>query len=59
MQRLHLALWLGLPGLLLADPTSAQDKGEVKLEIVNYDGLKNAVLKNRGKVLVVEFWGEF
>lgn len=37
----------------------AQDKGEVKLDIVKYDGLKDAVVRNRGKVVLIDFWGEF
>ena len=38
---------------------NAQDKGEVKLDIVKYDGLKDAVVRNRGKVVLIDFWGEF
>src|SRR5262245_37504669 len=30
--------------------------GEVKLEVVKYEGLKAAVLKHRGKVVYVDFW---
>jgi hypothetical protein len=53
---------VGLIGalLLLAGlPGSAQDKGPVKLDVVKYDGLKEAVVKQRGKVVLIDFWGEF
>jgi hypothetical protein len=60
MQRSRPALLLGLFGVLLAgSATSQEKKADVKLEIVKYDGLKNAVLKNRGKVVLLDFWGEF
>jgi hypothetical protein len=36
----------------------AQDK-TVALRAVDHAGLKQAVLKQRGKVLIVDFWGEF
>lgn len=29
------------------------------LRVVKYDGLKDEVLRNRGKVVLVDFWGEF
>lgn len=32
---------------------------DVKLELVKYDGLTAAVRKQRGKVVVVDFWGDF
>jgi hypothetical protein len=50
---------ISLGALLLAAPATAQDKVEVKLEVVKYDGLKSAVAKHRGKVVLVDFWGEF
>jgi hypothetical protein len=59
MQRWHTTLLLGLAGALLTGSATSQEKAEVKLEIVKYDGLKNAVLKNRGKVVLIDFWGEF
>jgi thiol-disulfide isomerase/thioredoxin len=34
----------------------AQDPQGVAVQVVKYDGLKDAVLKNRGKVVVVDFW---
>jgi hypothetical protein len=39
---------------------SGQEKvGPIELKVVKYDGLKEAVLKNRGKVVLVDFWGEY
>ena len=32
---------------------------KVNLQTVNYDGLKEAINKQRGKVVLVDFWGEF
>ena len=38
----------------------AQEKSEeVTVRIVKYDGLKEEVLKHRGKVVVVDFWADF
>mgnify|MGYP001568874383 CR=1 FL=1 len=45
-------LWASIPG-------AAQEKSDVKLDVVKYDGLKDAVLRNRGKVILIDFWGEF
>lgn len=50
--------FLGLAcAVLVAGP--AQTTTEVHLQIVKYDGLADAVLKNRGKVVLVDFWGNF
>lgn len=43
--------------LVMGMPGTAQEKPEVKLEVVKYDGLKDAVSRNRGKVVLVDFWG--
>jgi hypothetical protein len=51
--RLTLLVCLGLSASLSG---LAQDKGEVKLDVVKYDGLKDSVLRNRGKVVLVDFW---
>jgi hypothetical protein len=51
--------WSSVAALLLVNTSPSQEKGQVKLETVKYDGLKNAVLKNRGKVVLVDFWGFF
>ena len=38
----------------------AQEKtDDVTLRVVKYEGLKEEVLKNRGKVVLVDFWGDF
>ena len=39
-----------------ADGGRTQDPQGVDVQVVKYDGLKEAVLKNRGKVVVVDFW---
>jgi thiol-disulfide isomerase/thioredoxin len=51
---LVLCLFLGLvaPGL-------SQVALDVDLRVVKYDGLKDAVLKNRGKVILIDFWGNY
>jgi len=59
MRQLPAAAVLSLTVLLLPGNAPGQDKGEVKLDVVKYDGLKNAVLKHRGKVVLVDLWGEF
>jgi thiol-disulfide isomerase/thioredoxin len=47
---------LGSLGLLtLGDRGAAQEKG-VTVQEVKYAGLQDLVLKNRGKVVVVDFW---
>lgn len=38
----------------------AQEKADdVTLRVVKYDGLKDEVLKNRGKVVLIDFWADF
>ncbi|MBM4067464.1 MAG: TlpA family protein disulfide reductase [Planctomycetes bacterium] len=41
---------------LLAVPGQSQQPGKIDVQVVSYDGLKDLVLKNRGKVVVVDFW---
>jgi hypothetical protein len=50
-----------LVGPLVLMPALAQDKkgDPTTYRIVKYDGLKDVILKNRGKVLFVEFWADF
>ena len=44
----------------LIQPGQAQNKGDgITLVPVKYDGLKDAIHKQRGKVVLVDFWGEF
>jgi len=53
---------VGLSLLLasFADLASSQEKtGDITMQVVKYDGLKQAVQKNRGKVVLVDFWGTF
>jgi hypothetical protein len=49
-----------LATLLPALPVPAQNKpGGVTLRTVKYAGLAEEVVKNRGKVVVVDLWGFF
>jgi thiol-disulfide isomerase/thioredoxin len=54
-----LALTLATAGMALT--AGAQDKkaDEVTLRVVKYDGLKEEVFKHRGKVVMIDFWGDF
>jgi hypothetical protein len=53
----YLSIVLGVTTAFVAGTGVAQEKGEVKVEVVKYEGLKDAVLRNRGKVTLVDFWG--
>jgi len=44
--------------LTMALPGGTQES-KVALTTVKYQGLKQAVLQSRGKVVLVDFWGEF
>lgn len=46
-----------IPALIGGSAGTAQEKGEIKIDVVKYEGLKDAVLRNRGKVVLVDFWG--
>ncbi len=46
------ALWLG-QGTAQAPE---QGKGGVELRVVKYDGLAQEIMKNRGKVLLIDLW---
>ena len=54
---------IGFAGMLLLAslPVAGQDKpgAAVTLKTVKYDGLAEAITKNRGKVIVVDLWGFF
>ena len=40
--------------------TGQEQQGRVgQLKIIKYDSLKEAVVRHRGKVVLVDFWGEF
>ena len=44
----------------LSSATLAQPGADdVNLKIVKYDGLKDVILQNRGKVIFVDFWADF
>ena len=45
--------------LVFTPPTPAQPPGKVDLRTVRYDGLTDAVKRNKGKVVVVDFWADF
>ena len=47
----------GILVLLLPATAWTQQKPGVEIKVVNYDGLKKGVREQRGKVVVVDFWG--
>ena len=51
------AALLGATFLLSA--TAQETSVEVTYRIVKYEGLADAVLKNRGKVVLVDFWADY
>ena len=58
MNALRPVLFVGL-ALLAQSGHSQGSAGDVALQVVKYDGLKQAIAKNRGKVVLVDFWGDF
>lgn len=40
-------------------PALPQGSKSIDLRVVKYDGLAETVLKHRGKVVVVDFWGTY
>jgi hypothetical protein len=52
-------LAMSLIAVLFPGAADAQEKSDVKLDVVKYDVLRDAVAKARGKVVLVDFWGEF
>jgi thiol-disulfide isomerase/thioredoxin len=48
-----------LGATLFLVPAMAQEKGDVTYRVVKYEGLVDAVLKSRGKILLVDFWADF
>jgi hypothetical protein len=52
-------LGIGLATLSALSGAAQEAKEDVTLKVVKYDGLKDAVLKNRGKVVLIDFWGNF
>ena len=49
---------LGLLAILSATMSPAQEKS-IEMIPVKYDGLKQAVLKHPGKVVLVDFWAGY
>jgi thiol-disulfide isomerase/thioredoxin len=47
-----------VPALLLLSATSRGDDA-VRLDLVTYKGLGNEIKKLQGKVILVDFWGDF
>ena len=50
---------LVIAAVALAGPPARAQEARVAVNVVGYDGLKEVVQKNRGKVVVVDFWGDF
>ena len=59
MKWIRSCLVLGLAGFFSAGRTGQDSRMGSVLQVVKYDGLKDAVLKNRGKVILIDFWGNF
>lgn len=53
---MRIAASLCIGTLLFGACGLAQEPGKIDVKVVSYDGLKDLVLKNRGKVVVVDFW---
>ncbi len=53
--------WCCLAAVVLLVPNvrALSQEKQRAVRLVSYADLKQAVLKERGKVLVVDFWGEF
>jgi len=47
------AIWL------VEQPGHTQSTQAVTLHVVKYSGLTDAVRQNRGKVILIDFWGNF
>lgn len=55
MTRIKIGVAFGLFTILCAAAGQTQQKG-IELVPVKYSGLKDEVLKHRGKVVIVDFW---
>jgi thiol-disulfide isomerase/thioredoxin len=49
----------GVLTLILAAATQVNAQENIKVNVVKYDGLKEVVLRHRGKVVVVDFWADY
>jgi hypothetical protein len=47
---------LGLAGALLLTAGAVRGQEKADVQVVKYPGLAGAVLKNKGKVVLVDFW---
>jgi thiol-disulfide isomerase/thioredoxin len=52
-------LCLCLAGVIALSANSQESRDGVSLQPVKYAGLKDVVNRNRGKVILVDFWGSF
>jgi hypothetical protein len=59
MRTLTTLTGIGLLTLIIQGDAWPQQKPGIDLKVVNYDGLTKAVREQRGKVVLVDFWGEF
>ena len=58
MMRKRILLPLVIVALVCAGAGQAQEK-KIEMTAVKYAGLKEEVLKHRGKVVVVDFWAGY
>jgi thiol-disulfide isomerase/thioredoxin len=58
MKPVRLLVWASVMMTLGANLGQTQDK-KISAVPVTYEGLKQEILKHRGKVVVVDFWGTF
>jgi hypothetical protein len=62
MKVVGLFLSLGLASVFLVGVAAGQapsppGNGKVDVKVINYDELAREIVKNKGKVVVVDFWG--
>jgi thiol-disulfide isomerase/thioredoxin len=58
MKQIGLLFTIGVIALFAAGIAPAQEK-KFELTTVKYDGLKQEILKHRGKVVLVDFWATY
>lgn len=59
MTRMSLLALAIVAGFFYLSAGAQEKTDDVTLRVVKYDGLKDEVLKNRGKVVLVDFWADF
>jgi thiol-disulfide isomerase/thioredoxin len=52
-------LCVGLTSILTASAPAQETKDASQLQVVKYEGLKDIIHKNRGKVILVDFWADY